>query len=48
MGSRRDGMLRKPVTIRAARVGDDLYVRSHAGATPPGSAAPKSATKAER
>jgi hypothetical protein len=28
---RRDGTLRKPVTIWVVRVGDDLYVRSYSG-----------------
>jgi hypothetical protein len=30
---RRDGTLRKPVTIWVVRVGDDLYVRSYLGRT---------------
>ncbi len=30
---RRDGALRKPVTIWVVRVGDDLYVRSYKGST---------------
>jgi hypothetical protein len=38
---RRDGTLRKPVTIWVVPHGDDLYVRSR----PPGSAAPRTATK---
>jgi len=29
--SRRDGTLRKPVTIWVVRVGDDLYIRSYRG-----------------
>ena len=28
---RRDGTLRKPVTIWVVRIGDDLYVRSYRG-----------------
>jgi hypothetical protein len=30
---RRDGTLRKPVTIWVVRVGDDLYIRSYRGRT---------------
>ena len=36
---RRDGALRKPVTIWVVRHGDDLYVRSGTGKPPPGTAA---------
>jgi hypothetical protein len=43
--ARRDGTLRKPVTIWVVRHGDDLYVRSVTGAPPAGSAAPKTGTK---
>ena len=43
---RRDGTLRKPVTIWVVRHGDDLYVRSVNGRTPPGSVALRCATKA--
>ena len=32
---RRDGTLRKPVTIWVVRVGDDLYVRAYKGRTGP-------------
>ena len=42
---RSDGTLRKPVTIWVVRVGDDLYVRSVNGRRPPGSAAPRTATR---
>jgi hypothetical protein len=32
---RRDGTLRKPVTIWIVRVGDDLYIRAYKGRTSP-------------
>ncbi len=32
---RRDGTLRKPVTIWVVRVGDDIYVRAYKGRTSP-------------
>lgn len=35
---RRDGTLRKPVTIWVVRLDDDLYVRSYRGTMAPGSA----------
>jgi hypothetical protein len=45
--ARRDGTLRKPVTIWVVRHGDDLYVRSVYGrAAAAGSAASRTATKA--
>src|SRR5438874_1439450 len=44
--ARRDGTLRRPVTIWVVRRGDDLFVRSVKGRSGPGSAAPRTATKA--
>ena len=44
---RRDGTLRKPTTIWLVRVADDLYVQSAYGTVPPGSVAPRPATKVE-
>jgi hypothetical protein len=44
---RRNGTARNPVVIWIVRLGDDLYVRCVTGAAPPGSAAPRCATKVE-
>lgn len=42
---RRDGTLRKPVTVWVVRHGDDLYIRSVKGAMGLGSAASRRRTK---
>jgi len=42
---RRDGSLRKPVTVWVVRVDDDLYVDPGAGALYPGSAHPSTAPR---
>ena len=44
---RRDGSLRRPVTMWVVRAGDDLYVRPSTDPAPPGSAAPRRATRVE-